>query len=325
MRRMPARRPSITAGILRDGSSLTTPGSVWMCSTARPESIPRALPAPRPPTHRTTRGCWRKFTSRSPARAHATIGPPGPHGVFNRAAHYICVIALAEAGQVLTVVEGRADGMIIDEPRGTAASGTTLISFILPWARLCGDLSGREICRLSPWRGISQAAGLPVHKWKVSTGKAARLSNTPSQIDLRPLILFLPVRSNHRLPQTDAAVAARYFGVSKHLKAACFKVLAGFPAGSCFETSHRLSKPGQARCAREPIPPCAPGRPQNPDEIDGRRFPGNLIPKILNQGQEQRLSIDDPSVTIFANRKRIAHALLSSSKAASSSMAAWAS
>jgi XTP/dITP diphosphohydrolase len=41
----------------------------------------------------------------------------------NRAAHYLCVIALAEAGQVLTVVEGRADGVIIDEPRGTGGFG----------------------------------------------------------------------------------------------------------------------------------------------------------------------------------------------------------
>ena len=47
----------------------------------------------------------------------------GPHGLFNRAAHYICVIALAEAGQVITVVEGRADGVIINEPRGTGGFG----------------------------------------------------------------------------------------------------------------------------------------------------------------------------------------------------------
>jgi XTP/dITP diphosphohydrolase len=46
-----------------------------------------------------------------------------PHALFNRAAHYICVIALARAGRVLTVVEGRADGIIIDEPRGTRGFG----------------------------------------------------------------------------------------------------------------------------------------------------------------------------------------------------------
>ncbi|HTS68639.1 MAG TPA: non-canonical purine NTP pyrophosphatase [Terriglobia bacterium] len=41
----------------------------------------------------------------------------------HRAAHYICVIALAEAGRILTVVEGRADGFIIDQPRGTGGFG----------------------------------------------------------------------------------------------------------------------------------------------------------------------------------------------------------
>lgn len=46
-----------------------------------------------------------------------------PDRRFNRAAHYFCVIALANAGQVLTVVEGRADGVIIDEPRGAGGFG----------------------------------------------------------------------------------------------------------------------------------------------------------------------------------------------------------
>jgi XTP/dITP diphosphohydrolase len=41
----------------------------------------------------------------------------------NRAAHYVCVIALAQAGRVLTVVEGRADGVIVDRPRGSGGFG----------------------------------------------------------------------------------------------------------------------------------------------------------------------------------------------------------
>jgi XTP/dITP diphosphohydrolase len=41
----------------------------------------------------------------------------------NRTAHYICVIVLAVSGRVLTVVHGRADGQIIDEPRGTGGFG----------------------------------------------------------------------------------------------------------------------------------------------------------------------------------------------------------
>jgi XTP/dITP diphosphohydrolase len=55
-------------------------------------------------------------------RAQAAIAP-WTQGLFNRAAHYICVIALAEAGEVLAVMEGRADGVLIDEPRGAGGFG----------------------------------------------------------------------------------------------------------------------------------------------------------------------------------------------------------
>jgi len=48
---------------------------------------------------------------------------PRSRAPVNRAAHYVCVIALAEHAQVLTVVEGRADGVILDEPRGSAGFG----------------------------------------------------------------------------------------------------------------------------------------------------------------------------------------------------------
>jgi XTP/dITP diphosphohydrolase len=40
-----------------------------------------------------------------------------------RSAHYICVIALARQGQIVTVVEGRTDGMIIEESRGAGGFG----------------------------------------------------------------------------------------------------------------------------------------------------------------------------------------------------------
>lgn len=41
----------------------------------------------------------------------------------NRGAHYVCAIALAKSGQVITVVEGRAAGEIIDHPRGSGGFG----------------------------------------------------------------------------------------------------------------------------------------------------------------------------------------------------------
>ena len=55
-------------------------------------------------------------------RAQPATGPT-PSRLFTRTAHYFCVIALAEAGRVLIVVEGRADGVIIDEPRGAGGFG----------------------------------------------------------------------------------------------------------------------------------------------------------------------------------------------------------
>jgi XTP/dITP diphosphohydrolase len=45
------------------------------------------------------------------------------HSPVSRAAHYVCVIALAQAGGVVTTVEGRADGLIVDDPRGAGGFG----------------------------------------------------------------------------------------------------------------------------------------------------------------------------------------------------------
>jgi XTP/dITP diphosphohydrolase len=58
----------------------------------------------------------------------------------NRAAHYLCVIALAEAGQVITVVDGRADGVIIDEPRGTGGFGYDPYFFYPPLGKTFAEI-----------------------------------------------------------------------------------------------------------------------------------------------------------------------------------------
>ena len=67
-----------------------------------------------------------------------------PNGVFNRAAHYICVIALAEAGIVLTVVEGRADGVIIDEPRGAGGFGYDPYFYFPPLGKTFAEINPDE-------------------------------------------------------------------------------------------------------------------------------------------------------------------------------------
>ncbi len=49
-----------------------------------------------------------------------------------RTAHYVCVIALAQRGQILTIVEGTAEGLIQDEPRGTGGFGYDPYFFFPP-------------------------------------------------------------------------------------------------------------------------------------------------------------------------------------------------
>lgn len=44
-------------------------------------------------------------------------------GITNRNARYVCVIAIAEHGEVLATFRGEVEGEIIDEPRGSAGFG----------------------------------------------------------------------------------------------------------------------------------------------------------------------------------------------------------
>jgi XTP/dITP diphosphohydrolase len=62
----------------------------------------------------------------------------------NRAAHYICVIALAEKGQILAVVEGRADGMIIEEPMGTGGFGYDPYFYYPPLGKTFAEIGPEE-------------------------------------------------------------------------------------------------------------------------------------------------------------------------------------
>ena len=62
----------------------------------------------------------------------------------NRAAHYVCIIALAERGRVLNVVEGRADGVIIDEPRGASGFGYDPYFYFPPLSRTFAELTPQD-------------------------------------------------------------------------------------------------------------------------------------------------------------------------------------
>jgi XTP/dITP diphosphohydrolase len=57
------------------------------------------------------------------------------------AAHYVCVIALAARGRVITVTEGRADGIIVEPPRGSGGFGYDPYFFFPPLARTFAELT----------------------------------------------------------------------------------------------------------------------------------------------------------------------------------------
>jgi XTP/dITP diphosphohydrolase len=69
-------------------------------------------------------------------------------------AHYACVIALAEGDQILGVVEGCCDGIIIDTPRGNGGFGYDPYFFYPPLNRTFAELSAEQKFRVSH-RGIA--------------------------------------------------------------------------------------------------------------------------------------------------------------------------
>ncbi len=75
-------------------------------------------------------------------------------GTSNRAAHYTCVIALARAGEVKFVVEGRVDGMIVDQPRGTNGFGYDPYFFYPLFGKTLAEVSPQEKFAISH-RGIA--------------------------------------------------------------------------------------------------------------------------------------------------------------------------
>ncbi len=62
----------------------------------------------------------------------------------SRRASYSCVIALAERGRILTVSEGRADGTILETPRGSDGFGYDPLFFYPPLSKTFAELSPKE-------------------------------------------------------------------------------------------------------------------------------------------------------------------------------------
>jgi XTP/dITP diphosphohydrolase len=74
-----------------------------------------------------------------------------------RTARFRCVIALAGAGRPERIVEGVAEGVIAESPRGTGGFGYDPVFFYPPLGRTFGELSDEEKARISH-RGLALAA-----------------------------------------------------------------------------------------------------------------------------------------------------------------------
>ena len=78
------------------------------------------------------------------AELHRVEQRAGLNPALTRAAHYLCVIALAERGRIVTVVEGRVEGLILDTPRGSGGFGYDPFFFYPPQGKTFAELSPEE-------------------------------------------------------------------------------------------------------------------------------------------------------------------------------------
>ena len=66
-----------------------------------------------------------------------------------RRAHYVCVLALARRGEILTRVEGRAAGLILDDPRGSGGFGYDPYFYYPPLGKTFAELTPDEKFQVS--------------------------------------------------------------------------------------------------------------------------------------------------------------------------------
>jgi XTP/dITP diphosphohydrolase len=90
------------------------------------------------------------------AELHLVEASKGTAGLTStsRAARYVCVIALAKRGQVVTVVEGRVEGLILDTPRGRGGFGYDPFFFYPPQGKTFAELRPEEKAAVSH-RGVA--------------------------------------------------------------------------------------------------------------------------------------------------------------------------
>ena len=68
---------------------------------------------------------------------------------IDRAAHFVCAIALAARGRVMAVVTDRVDGEILDAPRGLGGFGYDPVFYFPPLKETFAEISSEEKNRVS--------------------------------------------------------------------------------------------------------------------------------------------------------------------------------
>jgi XTP/dITP diphosphohydrolase len=71
---------------------------------------------------------------------------PAPPG---HSAHYTCAIALADRGRLVTLVQGRVEGVILESPRGSGGFGYDPLFFYPPLGQTFAELTSEEKFRVS--------------------------------------------------------------------------------------------------------------------------------------------------------------------------------
>lgn len=66
------------------------------------------------------------------------------HNARSRTGRFVCVLALAQAGQMLTVCRGKVEGEILTEARGSNGFGYDPLFFYPPFGRSFAEVSARE-------------------------------------------------------------------------------------------------------------------------------------------------------------------------------------
>ena len=70
-------------------------------------------------------------------------------GVANRAARFVCVIAVARQGRLVRTFRGEVEGRIMDQPRGAQGFGYDPLFFYEPYARTFGEVEGERKFQVS--------------------------------------------------------------------------------------------------------------------------------------------------------------------------------